>query len=197
MILKQYVIDLPANYDMQIIRDRVARAADTFDRFPGLGLKAFLVREKGLHGADSNQYAPVYLWPEVEALWDFVAGAGFDGLSQSFGRPSIQTWLGFALARTEAACDPTRFRSLVREDVTIERGIDLMALRTREMSEARMAVAEVPGLCLRAVGLNIETWRLVRFDFWDRPQDALPAGSRSFEILHTSAPGVKNLDFQV
>ncbi|MCE4225478.1 DUF4865 family protein [Methylobacterium sp. C25] len=196
MILKQYVIDLPADYDMQIIRDRVARAADAFDRFPGLGLKAFLAREKGRHGADSNQYAPVYLWPEAEALWDFVAGSGFDGVARSFGRPSIQTWLGFALARSQAGRDPTRFRSLVREDVTIERGIDLAALRSDETRNARTAVAEAPGLCLRAVGLNIETWRLVRFDFWDRPQDALPVGSRSFEILHTSAPRVEDLDFQ-
>jgi Domain of unknown function (DUF4865) len=38
----QYEISLPADYDMGIIRDRVATRGATFDDYPGLGLKAFL-----------------------------------------------------------------------------------------------------------------------------------------------------------
>ena len=106
MIIKQYVIDLSADYDMQIIRDRVARARDAYDGFPGLGLKAFLIRQKGRYGAPINQYAPIYLWPRVAPLWGFVAGPGFHGVAQSFGRPSIRTWLGLTLSERQPRPDP-------------------------------------------------------------------------------------------
>src|SRR5580658_6912206 len=70
MIVKQYSVTLPADYDMGIIRQRVATKGPSFDDFPGLGVKVFMVREKGRHGAEGNQYAPLYLWPSVEPMWD-------------------------------------------------------------------------------------------------------------------------------
>ena len=48
MIVKQYVVTLPSDYDMKIIRERVATKGATFDTFPGLGIKAFTIRENGL-----------------------------------------------------------------------------------------------------------------------------------------------------
>ena len=47
IIIKQYTIGLPADYDMAIIRKRVADKAPAFDTFPGLGIKTFMIREKG------------------------------------------------------------------------------------------------------------------------------------------------------
>src|ERR1700722_2317572 len=85
MIAKQYSIALPADYDMGIIRRRVAERGARFDSFPGLYLKAFLIRERGRAGAVGNEYAPFYLWPETEALWDFVAGDGFRAIVDGFG----------------------------------------------------------------------------------------------------------------
>ena len=89
MIIQQYAITLPADYDMKIIRDRVAEKGPAFDRFPGLGIKVFMIREKGRFGAESNQYAPVYLWPSVAPLWEFIAGDGFKGILESFGWTAI------------------------------------------------------------------------------------------------------------
>lgn len=54
----QYEITLPAGYDMGIIRDRVARRGHLLDDWGGLGLKAYLIRERGLRGSPVNQYAP-------------------------------------------------------------------------------------------------------------------------------------------
>jgi hypothetical protein len=68
------------------------------DDFPGLGVKVFLIRQKNHFGAESNQYAPLYLWPSVEPMWKFIAGDGFRGFVDSFGWTPIHYWLGFAYA---------------------------------------------------------------------------------------------------
>ncbi len=193
MIVKQYVVTLPADYDMKIIRERVATKGATFDTFPGLGIKAFMIREKGLFGAESNQYAPVYCWPEVEPMWGFIAGAGFRGILESFGWTPIETWLGLAFARGGELSDLPNLRSVVRTEQAISPGIDLAELREREIIEARSVVTNGSGVLVRAVGLNPQTWSLVRFDFWTCTQDALPADSHSYEVLHVSAPNPEAL----
>lgn len=43
----QYEITLPADYDMDVIRHRVATRGHLLDDFPGLGIKAYLMRERG------------------------------------------------------------------------------------------------------------------------------------------------------
>lgn len=50
----QYEITLPADYDMGIIHDRVATRGALLDTFPGLGLKAYCVRERGVDGSPST-----------------------------------------------------------------------------------------------------------------------------------------------
>lgn len=75
----QYEITLPADYDMGIIRTRVATKGHLLDAFPGLGLKAYLIRERA-GGSPVNQYAPFYLWRAPEGMNAFLWGAGFQGL---------------------------------------------------------------------------------------------------------------------
>ncbi len=72
----QYELTLPADYDMRIVRDRVARRGPLLDAWPGLGVKAYLVRERGVHGSPVNQYAPFYLWNTVEGMNAFLWGGG-------------------------------------------------------------------------------------------------------------------------
>ena len=43
MYAMQYEIALPADYDMAIIRRRVATKGPLLDTMPGLGLKAYLI----------------------------------------------------------------------------------------------------------------------------------------------------------
>src|ERR1700761_526070 len=128
MLIKQYQITLPADYDMQIIRDRVANKGESFDTFPGLGLKCFLIQEKGKMGARSNRYAPVYLWPNAEAMLGFLAGPAFGGIKEAFGVPPVETWAGFALARAGRFSDPARIAFVTREEVTLSPDTDLVSL---------------------------------------------------------------------
>ncbi|MEV4568163.1 DUF4865 family protein [Nonomuraea sp. NPDC049419] len=55
MYAKQYEITLPADYDMTIIRKRVADRGHLLADRAGLGLKAYLVRERGIGGSPVNQ----------------------------------------------------------------------------------------------------------------------------------------------
>jgi hypothetical protein len=188
MIVKQYVITLPADYDMRIIRTRVATKGASFDTFPGLGIKVFMIRERGRFGAESNQYAPVYLWPSVEPIWGFIAGDGFAGIIQSFGRPSIQNWLGLAFARSDLAFSLAELGSVTRETETIEPGTDLSDLRKGEIDSARKIVRDTPELVIRAVGLNPDSWSLVRFDYWTGKHGTIVGQRQGYEVLHVSAP---------
>ena len=80
MYAMQYVITLPADYDMGIIRDRVTTKGPLLDTFPGLGLKAYLIRERGVDISPVNQYAPFYLWATVDGMTRFLwGGGGFSG----------------------------------------------------------------------------------------------------------------------
>jgi Domain of unknown function (DUF4865) len=188
MIIKQYVITLPADYDMRIIRDRVATRGPSFDTLPGLGIKVFLIRERGRFGAVSNQYAPVYLWPSVEPIWNFVAGSGFAGIIDSFGRPPIHYWLGLAYARSDRRHSLADLASVTRETEAIAPGTDLADLRRREIAMAKDLVEDTPSLVARAVGLNPESWSLVRFDYWLLKQDDIIGQRYSYEVLHVSSP---------
>lgn len=94
MIAAQYEIALPADYDMDIIRRRVAERGTALDDRPGLALKAYLMREVA-DGSAGNAYAPFYLWTDPDALAAFHwEGQGFSGIVSDFGRPSVQTWIG-------------------------------------------------------------------------------------------------------
>ena len=132
MIAKQYSIALPADYDMGIIRRRVAERGARFDSFPGLYLKAFLIRERGRAGAVGNEYAPFYLWPETEALWDFVAGDGFRAIIDGFGRPAIRNWLTLGV-ETRARLRPTAVLAATRSETELAPAHDLIALRRDEI----------------------------------------------------------------
>ena len=57
MLAMQYTFTLPADYDMDIIRQRVTTKGPAVDGFPGLGFKAFLYTRRGDHGPE-NLYAP-------------------------------------------------------------------------------------------------------------------------------------------
>ncbi|MEU4106665.1 DUF4865 family protein, partial [Streptomyces tanashiensis] len=98
----QYEITLPADYDMEIIRERVATRGHLLDAFPGLGLKAYLVREREA-GSPVNQYAPFYLWAAPEGMNAFLWGPGFQGIVNDFGRPVVQHWTGLAYEEGPAA----------------------------------------------------------------------------------------------
>ncbi|MFD5461235.1 DUF4865 family protein [Kitasatospora sp. NPDC127059] len=181
----QYEITLPADYDMGIIRKRVADKGHLLDSHPGLGLKAYLVRERGQDGSPVNQYAPFYLWRTAEGMNAFLWGPGFRGLSADFGRPAVRHWLGAGLSagtRTDAPTTATRATVRLPE--------------TADPAEAiERALAELPAhpaLHTAAVAVDPSRWELLSLALWHGPAPEAAPGTR-YRVLHLSRPELDRL----
>jgi hypothetical protein len=177
----QYEISLPADYDMGVIRRRVAERGHLLDRWEGLGLKAYLMRERGVHGSPVSQYAPFYLWNTAEGMNSFLWGGGFQGICDDFGRPSVRGWAGLAYAEGSGsrACTAVRRRRPVPE------GARLADVAEGALSEARRLAAR-EGAVLAAAGVDTGAWESVHFSLWE--QEAPEAEGDVFQVLHLSAP---------
>ncbi|MFE9425544.1 DUF4865 family protein [Kitasatospora sp. NPDC006697] len=183
----QYEITLPADYDMGIIHRRVAERGHLLDAFPGLGLKAYLVRERGQDGSPVNQYAPFYLWNTTAGRNAFLAGPGFRGLCADFGRPEVRSWPGLAFHRgPESGSTP---RAAVRRLTPVRPGTDPGAQLDEAVAEAA-ALSGTAGLHSIALGLDAARWELVLFAL-GTPELDLP-GDR-YRVHHLSEPELDRL----
>lgn len=180
----QYEIPLPADYDMGIIRHRVATRGSALDDFPGLGLKAYVIRERGVNGSPVNQYAPFYLWLSVEGMNRFLYGDGFRILSDDFGRPSVQHWTGLAF-RSGPARETTP-RAASRSTERLDPDADPAVVIEREIA-ALEERASAAGVHSAALAIDPRHWELLRFTLWEET-----AGTR-YEVLHLSRPGIDDL----
>ncbi|MFJ9690938.1 DUF4865 family protein [Kitasatospora sp. NPDC101183] len=207
----QYEITLPADYDMGIIRRRVAERGHLLDDHPGLGLKAYLVRERGRDGSPVNQYAPFYLWRTAEGMNGFLWGPGFRGLSADFGRPAVRHWLGAGLAHGrggEDAANNEQNLNDVRRPVTGHQPNPAPTPTTATLDTVRLpgtadpagaverALAELPAahpaLHTAAVAVDPSRWELLRFALWNGPAPEDAPGTR-YEVLHLSRPELTRL----
>ncbi|MFI6643943.1 DUF4865 family protein [Streptomyces sp. NPDC050504] len=176
----QYEITLPADYDMRIIRERVAAKGHLLDGLPGLGLKAYLVRERG-DASPVNQYAPFYLWHDPAAMTGFLRGPGFQGLSADFGRPAVRNWQGVGYA--EGGGDASGTRTAVRRTQPVE-PFDPVAQVVDEALRESVELARESGAVCTALALDPYRWELVHFSLWDH--DAPTAPGDRYEVLHLS-----------
>jgi hypothetical protein len=184
-----YRITLPTDYDMGIIRKRVAEKGHLLDGCPGLGLKAYLVRERGTDGSPVNEYAPFYLWNTVEGMNDFLWGPGFRALAADFGRPAVEHWTGLAFAHGPGAgSDP---QAASRRAWSVDPAADPAAVIADEVT-ALAELAAAPGVHSAALAVDTRRWELVRFTLW---QDEAPAepGTDRYQVLHLSRPELDSL----
>ncbi|MGW7078107.1 DUF4865 family protein [Streptomyces sp. NPDC054866] len=185
----QYEITLPADYDMGIIRHRVATKGHLLDNYPGLGAKAYLIRERGVDGSPVNQYAPFYLWNTPEGMNSFLWGPGFQGIVDDFGRPEVQHWTGLAFVEgvaSDAASDAApSAKAAIRRRMRIPPGTPVGALATELVHEAER-LARQDGALYAAAAIDPRTWEALHFSVWDH---ASPKGQGDvFQVLHLSAP---------
>jgi hypothetical protein len=178
----QYEVTLPGDYDMGVIRERVARRGAALDDFAGLGLKAYLIRERGVDGSAVNQYAPFYLWQSPAGMNRFLwGGGGFQGIVRDFGRPAVRRWAGVALLHgPEFTAVP---RAATRRTERLPDHVDPALSVERALAE----LSVVPGVHSTALAVDPYTWELVRFTLW--ADEAPPEGDR-FRVLHLSAPAL-------
>lgn len=180
----QYELTLPADYDLDIIRGRVARVGHLLDDWDGLGFKTFLLRERGVHGSPVNQYAPFYLWNTVEGMNRLLWGGAFQGLVNDFGRPEVSQWTGLAYEEGGAAGSPVAVA--VRQRQRIAGSGELAAVMEDAVSETQRLAGE-DGAVLAAAAVDPHSWELVHFSLWER--ETPKAEGDVFQVLHLSAPG--------
>ncbi|TQJ47181.1 DUF4865 family protein [Streptomyces sp. SLBN-115] len=180
----QYELTLPADYDVGVIHARVSRVGHLLDDWEGLGLKAYLLRERGVHGSPVNQYAPFYLWNTVEGMNAFLWGGGFQGLSDDFGRPTVRQWTGLAYAEGVAAASPALFA--VRRREPVPDGVALSET-ARDAADEVERLAREEGAVLAAAAVDTSRWERVHFSLW--AHDMPKADGDLFQVLHLSAPG--------
>ncbi|MFI0733894.1 DUF4865 family protein [Streptomyces sp. NPDC021225] len=190
----QYRITLPAEYDMKIIRHRVESKGPLLDDFPGLGLKAYGIRERGVDGSPVNQYAPFYLWADPEAMNRFLWGPGFQGIVRDFGRPSVETWQGLAFEPGPA--QGTVPRTATRHATAVPAGADPSgggpAGAVEGALEEVRRTARADGVHSTALVIDPRGWELLHFTLWE---DAAPpdAPGDRYQVLHLSTPDLARL----
>ncbi|MBT2212143.1 DUF4865 family protein [Actinomadura sp. NEAU-AAG7] len=198
MYAKQYELTLPADYDMQIIRKRVAEGGHVLDHRAGLGLKAYAIRERGIDGSPVNQYAPFYLWNDTGAMARFlVGGGGFQNIVRDFGRPVVRHWTGIAYhagpARAALPRAASRRLTSIPSDPDLDgTGLGLSELIEWEAGQLRRLSGH-DGIHTAALAVDPRHWQLVRFVVWADSSAPDEEATEHYEVLHLSAPGLRNL----
>lgn len=182
MLLVHYRHRLPADYEMTRIAERIATRGPSFDATPGLGFKAFAASEQA-RGAGHNAYASLYLWLDPRAATDMLSDARFAAVVDSFGRPSVATWLPFDVRMGRASTA----RSLHREETLLPEGEDL-ARRWQTEAQASRTIVRDESILATVVGLDPARWSLTRFTL-----STAPAEASAMTIGHLAAPGLAAL----
>lgn len=189
MIAMQYNFPLPADYDMAIIDRRIRDKGPLLDNLPGLKFKAYLTARKGdpVTASLENLYAPFYVWHEEEGLSDFICGPGFVALTESFGRPQVNSWVAW---HVETSADIRSAPFATREVVAIGTHAPLAELRREESDAAAAAISRGYALA-SVVAFEPTHWTLVRFRLLaEAPRDTSRPGIQAYDVGHLSLPGV-------
>ena len=193
MLAMQYSFVLPADYQMAIIRQRIADKGHLLDNFPGLIFKVYLSADR--NGAQiptqDNLYAPFYVWENNEAMNNFLCSAGFAGVTQAFAWPEVKTWSVWSSQQSAATGDLAAARYATREILAIPPHTALADWRQRESALAQQAVDE-HGALSAVAGFDPTSWTLVRFRLWhDVPPAVASESLQSYEVGHISLPLVE------
>lgn len=187
MLAMQYSFTLPADYDMDIIRERIASKGHLFDTFPQLRFKAFqfACRDQPHHHAQENCYAPFYVWESNAGMNEFLSSSGFAALVGAFGWPTIRNW---SVWETRMLPTMGNAQCATREIVAIAPHTALAELQKAEVEQVRIDIEQL-GALAGVVGFEPTTWTLVRYRLWpDFRADFARAGVQVYEIGHLSIP---------
>jgi|HubBroStandDraft_6_1064221.scaffolds.fasta_scaffold349929_1 hypothetical protein len=182
MIIAHYAHRLPANYDIGIIRKRAKERGGLWDAVPELYFKGFLLRERGRFGAAANNYSSLYLWRRDDAVRDFLITGRFDGVTDSFGRPQIET--RFALDARKGSAETARFAYTDEQDIPLD--ADLTETFAAEIARNHER-AQAPGAVAAAVGVDTRNWKLTRVLLSAREPAAGENGT-AYEVLYLAKP---------
>ena len=182
MLIAHYAHRLPADYDIDIIRHRASARGHLFDAIPELYFKGFLLRERGRFGAIQNEYSSLYLWRRDEGFRDFLVDGRTKSVTDSFGRPQIETQ--FVLDALKGSGGEARF--LYRQDQDIPVDADLTSAFAEEIARNR-EVAKEAGVVAAAVGIDAQNWKFTRVLLSENEPDGRKQGT-AYQVLYLAKP---------
>jgi len=187
MIIAHYAHRLPADYDVDIIRNRAAARGHLFDATSELYFKAFLLRERGRFGAIANEYSSLYLWRKDEGFRDFLVDGRTKSVTDSFGRPQIET--RFVLDALKGDGKEARFLFKQERDIPLD--ADLTSAFAEEIARNREAVREA-GVVAAAVGVDAQRWKFSRVQVLEREPSGSEQGT-AYQVLYLARPLLREL----
>ena len=182
MIIAHYAHRLPADYDIGIIRNRAKSRGHLFDAIPELYFKAFLLRERGRFGANQNEYSSLYLWRKDEGLRDFLVDGRTKSVTDSFGRPRIET--RFVLDAHKGSGEQPRF--LYKQEQNIPIDTDLTSAFADEIARNRES-AKQAGVVASAVGVDVQNWKFTRVVLSEKEPTGRDQGT-AYQVLYLAKP---------
>ena len=187
MLLNHYHHRLPAAFDLQQVRERAMTRGNLWDNVPGLYFKAFLIREAGKLGAIANSYSSLYLWRDAAKLCDFLTDGRFSVVTDSFGRPAVNTAL---VLDARKGPDGTA-KVLTLEEVAVPLDADIAAFAATEQ-ERNLRDAMLTGTVAAVAGLNPAAWTVTRIRLLAEPPAGLSTAT-TFEIAYLAQPELSDL----
>lgn len=199
MITMQYEFILPADYDMPIVYRRIREKGHFLDTHRPLLFKAYLTaqRDDPVTRSQENRYAPFYLWRDLAGLSAFLLSPGFQGIVDSFGRPTVRTW-PVLLAGVQDLLASAAYA--VRETHSVPAAATLSQLQKKEFAWADNRVHE-QGDLLALSALEPAGWGLVRFRLLAKPpeaeiwEQAWATEIQAYNLRHLSNPGEAAIQF--
>jgi hypothetical protein len=182
MIIAHYAHRLPADYDVDIIRNRARARGHLFNAIPELYFKGFLLRERGKFGAIANEYSSLYLWRKDEGFRNFLVDGRTKSVTDSFGRPQIET--RFVLDAHKGSGDAARF--LYKQEQDIAPDTDLTSAFAEEIARNR-ELAQQAGVVAAAVGVDAQNWKFTRILLSEKEPNGREQGT-AYQVLYLAKP---------
>lgn len=172
MIAMQYKIMLADDFDMDIIRKRVAVNGTKTDGFQDLLFKVYLISENHNMERGKNEYSPLYLWKNNMGMNTFIFSGPYDNILDSFGWQNIN--VGVPLSYTLESNFAQSHYAL-----EIEHGIE----PTLKMKPVHFSLS-FDNSTGEILIYNPDKWRYVEYYFFSEPP--ADVDGRLYEILHIS-----------
>ncbi|XKM13938.1 DUF4865 family protein [Orbaceae bacterium ac157xtp] len=169
-----YKIDLPIDYDMNIIKNRIQQNGYKTDKFEDLLFKAYLVTEEE-SGALSNSYCPLYVWKKSKGMTKFIFDGFFDNIIHSFGWKQIEIGITYHVDLGEHF----QFSRFVVEEYT-----DIPAQKS--LQEFTISTKKENNELAKVVIYNPDKWKYVTFTFFENQPTIKTQNQKLYSILHLS-----------
>ncbi len=180
MIAMQYTIQLPDDFDMTTIRQRVHHNGHKTDGFPDLLMKAYLIQENNEETGAKNRYAPFYLWEKQEGMNQFIFDGFYDNILRSFGWQHIAIGIPYDITIDKESIHKSRYVLILEHAITPS---DSMSSPSYTLTKTHLASDALP--LGKILVYNPDKWQYAELYFYETAP-TYSTGDKLFEILHLS-----------